>query len=127
MVGNVEVDAIVAFWTRPHTHYQVTHRLQSLGIPAAPALDGKELFEDPHLVARGFYEIVTTPGTGTYPYYSRPWRFSRTPARVHRPAPGLGEHNALVLGDLLGLSKDEIAGLQEQGVIGDEPAEQLVD
>ena len=122
-----EVDAIVGAWTRQLTHYAVMERLQRRGIPAAPALDGRELFDDPQLVARGFYEVVTTPGTGTYPYYSRPWRFSRTPARVHRPAPGLGEHNGLVLSGLLGLGPDEIAGLEEQGVIGNEPTEHLVD
>ena len=40
-----------------------------------------------------------------------PWRMSESPAHVRLPAPGPGEHNAYVLGELLGLSESEIAAL----------------
>ena len=46
-----------------------------------------------------------------------PWRFSRTPARLERWTPQLGEHNDYVFGDLLGLSRDEIRELVEAKVI----------
>ena len=42
--------------------------------------------------------------------------------RVHAtPAPGLGEHNALVLGDLLGLPDSELEALESRGIIGTRP------
>jgi crotonobetainyl-CoA:carnitine CoA-transferase CaiB-like acyl-CoA transferase len=37
------------------------------------------------------------------------------------PAPGLGEHNQDILEKLLGLSTQEIAALEAQGVIGTRP------
>jgi crotonobetainyl-CoA:carnitine CoA-transferase CaiB-like acyl-CoA transferase len=37
------------------------------------------------------------------------------------PSPSLGEHNRDVLGDLLGLSEQEIAALEAQGIIGTRP------
>jgi crotonobetainyl-CoA:carnitine CoA-transferase CaiB-like acyl-CoA transferase len=47
-----------------------------------------------------------------------PWRFSETPAHVRLPAPRPGEHNRYVFGDLLGLSSQEMAELEREGVIG---------
>ncbi len=47
-----------------------------------------------------------------------PFTLSGGPERVHtRPAPLLGEHNAELLGEL-GLTPDEIARLEVDGVIG---------
>ena len=44
-------------------------------------------------------------------------RFSRSPGRVERLAPGLGEHNQEVYSEILGYSAEEIAILKEEGVI----------
>jgi crotonobetainyl-CoA:carnitine CoA-transferase CaiB-like acyl-CoA transferase len=40
---------------------------------------------------------------------------------MRRPSPMLGEHNDEVLGELLGLSSDDLASLRERGLIGDRP------
>ena len=45
------------------------------------------------------------------------WHFSRTPAVVGT-TPKVGEHNEEVLGGLLGYSKEEIARLYAEDVIG---------
>ena len=44
-----------------------------------------------------------------------PARFSKTPWRMTRGAPCLGEHNEEVFGRLLGLSPDEVAELRGGG------------
>ena len=43
-------------------------------------------------------------------------RLSRTPARVRAPAPGLGEHNALIYGQLA-LDAAALQMLSDQGII----------
>jgi crotonobetainyl-CoA:carnitine CoA-transferase CaiB-like acyl-CoA transferase len=49
-------------------------------------------------------------------------RFSSGPSRWHeRPAPLLGEDNAELLGEL-GVSAEELAQLEADGVIGTAPA-----
>jgi crotonobetainyl-CoA:carnitine CoA-transferase CaiB-like acyl-CoA transferase len=45
-----------------------------------------------------------------------PWDFSETPASWKRGAPKLGEHTDEVLLEM-DYSKEEIAGLREEGVI----------
>jgi crotonobetainyl-CoA:carnitine CoA-transferase CaiB-like acyl-CoA transferase len=45
-----------------------------------------------------------------------PIRFDRTPGGIRTPAPGLGEHTDVVLGEA-GLTPDEIAGLRRSGAI----------
>ena len=46
-----------------------------------------------------------------------PAKFSKTPWKIERGAPCLGEHNDEVFSELLGLSQEEINSLREEGVI----------
>ena len=94
--------------------------LQAAGVAAAPVLTPPELNADPHLKERGFFENVTISEVGTHPYPGMFFKMSETPGRVRMPAPRLGQHNEYVLGELLGMSKNEIAKLAEE-VIGTRP------
>jgi crotonobetainyl-CoA:carnitine CoA-transferase CaiB-like acyl-CoA transferase len=46
---------------------------------------------------------------------------SESPGHVRLPAPAFGEHNGYVLGELLGLSGEEIAALEAEGITGTVP------
>ena len=46
-----------------------------------------------------------------------PWRLSDTPASIRRRGPLLGEHNYEIFERRLGMSREEIAGLEEEQVI----------
>jgi crotonobetainyl-CoA:carnitine CoA-transferase CaiB-like acyl-CoA transferase len=118
------LDEMLSAWTRGHDHYQAMQLLQDHGVPAGPVLTAGEVIVDPHLEARGFWDTVDHPEAGTYRQVSTPWRLSKSPRRVTTPAPGLGEHNGYVLGELLGLSVEEIATLAAEGIIGTHPPTQ---
>ena len=60
---------------------------------------------------------VALPHYGPEPLFRSPWRFSDLEPRIDRCGPSLGEHNAQVFGDLLGLPAGEIAELVAAGVI----------
>ena len=115
------LDSILTSWTQAHEHYQAMHLLQAHGVPAGAVLTGGETLVDPHLKARGFWDVVHNPEVGTYTQVTTPWRLSRSPRQTAQPAPGLGEHNHYVLGELLGLSDEDIATLEAQGIIGTRP------
>jgi crotonobetainyl-CoA:carnitine CoA-transferase CaiB-like acyl-CoA transferase len=120
------IDEAITAWSRALDHYEATRRLQSAGIAAAPVLANWELLSDPHLHTRGFYVPVPHPEVGVLPFPGMPWRFSRTPGAIRGGAPCFGEHNSLVLRDVLALSEDEIAGLYAEGVTADEPQVLLI-
>jgi len=72
---------------------------------------------DPHLRERGFFVEVEHPRAGKLVMPGAPFRMARTPWRIARPAPGVGEHNDEIYGGELGLSAGERRALRERGVI----------
>ena len=119
-----EIDRLLAAETAEWDAQQLMSALQAVGVPAGALLDSKEILFNPHLKERGFYEVVRHhPSTEMppLPYAGRPWKLSGTPAVPPRAAPVMGEHNEYVFGELLGMSGDEIAALESQGVIGYAP------
>lgn len=116
-----ELDRLIQDWTTGHDQYQVMHVLQAAGVPAGAVLDTRQVFEDPHLKQRGFFETVTHPEAGTHSYPGMFWKLSKTPGFIRAPAPCLGEHNRYVFGELLGMSEKEIEQLEKEKIIGTEP------
>ena len=117
-----ELDAIIGRWTRQKDRHEVAALMQGHGIAAGPVLDcGGDAYDDPHLQDRGYFQAVDHPDAGLHLLSGPIWRmFNRSEVR-HEPAPGLGQHNALVLGDLLGFSEDRLDMLDLARVIGTVP------
>lgn len=118
-----ELDRLIESWTSRHTHHEAMALLQEAGVPAGAVLDAAELLADEHLKEREFFLEIDHPEAGPGKYCSLPLKFSNAPAFGQRPAPCLGEHNAYVLGKLLGLPQEEIARLEEKGIIGTRPVD----
>jgi crotonobetainyl-CoA:carnitine CoA-transferase CaiB-like acyl-CoA transferase len=116
----VVIDAEISRWTRKFDHLELTHRLQAVGVPAGALLSAGELAEDPHLAARGYFELIDHPVAGTHRYPGMAWKLGSTPGRVRYPAPLFGQHNAEVLTEL-GIPEAEIARLEREEVIASAP------
>ena len=116
-----ELDKLIEEWTIGHGDYEVMHLLQKAGVAAAPVLSPPALLEEPHLKQRGFWEWIDRVQVGLRPYVGILPKMSKTPGTVRLPAPTLGQHNDYVLGELLGLTKEEIAMLATQRIIGTRP------
>ena len=112
-----DLDKLIEQWTINYTHYEVMERLQASGVAAMPSFSAEELFADPHLEEREVATEVNHPVMGKQVVLNPPWKFSETPASIERAAPLMGQHNDYVFGELLGMSKQEINQLTEEGVI----------
>lgn len=112
-------DQMVAAWTRTQTPAVIVETLRTQGIPAEPVMTGDRMYEIPQLDARGYYEELVHPVTGSHRYPGWPLRITPGPARHHRTAPPtLGQHNDEILRGL-GISDDELVSLRADQVIGE--------
>lgn len=112
-----ELDEAIGAWTRTCTREEVTRLLQGAGVPAFPSYTAADIAADPHLEARGTIVSMSGPDGESRKVVGPPWRFSRTPARLDRWTPALGEHNEYVFCDLLGIDREELATLVHDKVI----------
>ncbi len=78
----------------------------------------EQLLADSRLRERRFFEPVSHVEGGVIDMPALPWRLGMTPCHVRLPAPEPGQHNRYVLASLLGLSDEEIAALEEKGIVG---------
>jgi crotonobetainyl-CoA:carnitine CoA-transferase CaiB-like acyl-CoA transferase len=93
-------------------------RLEALKIGCGPINTLKEVFADPHVVARGV--VVAMPHAASpdgVKVIANPVRLSETPPDYRISPPTLGAHTESVLSDLLELSGAEIEGLRGRGVV----------
>jgi crotonobetainyl-CoA:carnitine CoA-transferase CaiB-like acyl-CoA transferase len=88
------------------------------GVPAGPVNTYDQMIADPHLTARGVTTTVQHPVLGPVRMLSSPLRLSKTPPRIQRAAPLLGQHTAQVLGSL-GYPDEEVSALQAAGAVYD--------
>ena len=111
-----ELDELIEKWTAEHTAEEVMTVLQEAGVAAGVVSNGRDVGEDPHLNARGFYRELDHPEIGRQRYLMPPFRLSRTPGEPSMPAPCLGQHNEYVYQQILGMSDEEFVRLLNEGV-----------
>jgi crotonobetainyl-CoA:carnitine CoA-transferase CaiB-like acyl-CoA transferase len=95
--------------------------LQAAGVKACRVIKPYDLTDDAGLQQRSFFQELSREASGTHAFKTWPFRFSSIDAAHKRQPPLLGEHNEAILRELLGLSDDELARLEEASVIGREP------
>ncbi len=114
--NQAELDGMIEAWTRQRDRDWVVAEFCRAGVAAAPSRNAADLYADPHLRERGAFVTVDHPELGELELVGLPWKMSDLESPV-RHAPLLGEDNDYVLGELLGLSPVEMAGLRERDII----------
>lgn len=116
-----ELDDLIGKATQHRDNYDLMHQLQRCGIPSAPVADIAEIFHEPQLRSRGFFQSMTKEWCGTEEYPGFPIKLSRTPGSITRATPRLGEDNEYVFREILGMNDEELMALSDKQVIGDYP------
>lgn len=91
-------------------------RLIERDVPAAPINTLDEVFADPQVREYGFPIEVEHPKMGKMKLLGSAVDMSRTPPKIDRPPPTLGEHTEEILTEL-GYDRVSIAELRNRGVI----------
>jgi crotonobetainyl-CoA:carnitine CoA-transferase CaiB-like acyl-CoA transferase len=115
-----EMNAYIETFTRTLPNDELLPLLERHNVPAAPVRGPGEAVRDPRVRARGetvplehpaFGRVADVVGMGV------PVTFSDAPAPCLRPAPSVGQDNALVYGEWLGYGQARVDALRAAGVI----------
>ena len=111
-----ELDKIISGWSANHTAERVETMMQDAGIAASVVENMADIFNDPQIKHREFFQLLKHSVIGEHNYRGLGFQLSKTPdARFAGPA--LGEHNEYVFKELLGMSDDEISDALVDGAI----------
>ncbi|MCC6382933.1 MAG: CoA transferase [Dehalococcoidia bacterium] len=112
------LDEGLATWTSREDDYDLFHRLQAAGVPAAPVLEASRALADQHFEQRGvFASRALFDVAGKFRFLAPFYRMPETPA-THRQSPvAMGEHNEYVYRELLGVGEEEYRRLVAEGHI----------
>lgn len=95
---------------------EILERLQAEGVPSAPLLDRMELLDNEQILANESIQRINIDGFGEVRQARPAARFSKTPTKLSRPAPKLGEHTHEVLSDI-GINETERKNLLNKKII----------
>jgi len=111
-----EIDAVLTAWTRGFEHRDLERRLVDAGVPASVVQRMTDLFEDPQIASRQYFQTLKHGEVGEIPYDGLMTRFSAKKTVLHKASPCVGEDTDYVMREILGLGDDEIADLVVKGI-----------
>lgn len=93
--------------------------LESMKIGCGPINDLEQVFNDPHVQARGMVHEMPHPAIGGDPVQlvSSPFKLTDGSIDYRHAPPQLGQHTEEILAEQLGMDDDEIAELRKAGAI----------
>jgi crotonobetainyl-CoA:carnitine CoA-transferase CaiB-like acyl-CoA transferase len=111
-----EINDLVGQWTSSLPATEVEAACVAHDVPVATAYTAVDIFDDPHIAARGDLVTVADPVIGDVRQQAPFPRFVGTPVEVPTGAPRLGEHTRDVLSSLLDLDDAELDRLATEHI-----------
>jgi crotonobetainyl-CoA:carnitine CoA-transferase CaiB-like acyl-CoA transferase len=112
-----EIDAHLGEWTSSRSAQDVMAVLQSAGVPAGVVQRSSDLLGDPQLEHRRFFRYMDHPEMGNIPHTGDRFRIRGYEGGPRFPAPLLGQHNEVVMREILGMTDEEMADVIASGAI----------
>lgn len=92
-------------------------RLEAAGLPCGPVNTVAEVLADPAVRHLKMVQEVEHPTLGKVPLLGIPFTLAGSPSVIRRPPPRLGEHTGEVLGEVLGISPEDVEALRREAVL----------
>lgn len=117
-VANVaRLDEAIGQWSRRYSADALVAMLDASDIPNCKAYTAADCATDPQYIARGMVRQVPDPHFGTVLHAGVVPHVPESPGVVRWAGPDLGEHNHMVLGELLGIDGAAVDALVAEGVL----------
>ena len=94
-----------------------TDRLETAGVATAPMNRLDQVLQDEQVLANDMVVPAALPDGSTVNLLGLPFKLSGTPGKPGTAPPEPGQHNEMLLVEMLGLSPNEIQALQDEGAI----------
>ena len=107
---------MVTDWSSTLTKQDAMAEMGGAGVPCGAVYDTMELHENPDFERRGIFQTIDHPTRGAFKMAAWPVKMSGTNVPVS-PSPLLGEHNASVYDEWIGLSAADLAALKENDAV----------
>lgn len=104
-------------WMAAHDSAEIEALFAENAAPGAMVKSAADLINDPHVLARDMVITLEDEELGPVRMPGVLPKLSRTPGEIRHTGQRLGQSNSEVFSDLLGLSKNDIAVLEQKGVI----------
>ncbi len=111
------LEALSEQWLTDRSRQEVYELALEYNVPGFPVQSMREVAEAEQLRTREFFVEVDHPVAGRVKQPGPPARYSRTPWRIRRPAPLLGQHTGEVLGPMLGYTGADVVALRHAGIV----------
>lgn len=115
--NDVELDSMFAWWFEQRDCEDVMTLFEKSDVVAGPVLDIRDIFKDPHYLARQNIVTVKDDDFGSVQMQSVVPKFKDTPGEVRHSGRGLGADNRAIYIEEMGMSEQKFAELQAKGVI----------
>ena len=110
-----QLNELVEKWTLKQNPEDIMTSLQKAGVAAGVVENTKDLSGDPQLKERGCFWIGHHEVLGEFSHLGQASILSKTPAKLYRSAPRMGEHTEYVCRELLGMSQEEFDACLMEG------------
>jgi crotonobetainyl-CoA:carnitine CoA-transferase CaiB-like acyl-CoA transferase len=112
-----ELDAIVGSWIAARDFGEVMAAFEEAGAAIAPIYDMQQVVNDPHVRATGMITTVDDEDLGPLRMQNLAFRLIESPGRIRFAGRRLGQDNDHVYGERLGIDREGIERLRDEGVI----------
>ncbi|HEX3063533.1 MAG TPA: CoA transferase, partial [Usitatibacter sp.] len=95
-----ELDAIIGEFVASRTQAENVAFFEKAEVTIGPIYDITQILEDPHFIEREVIADYPDPEMSRFPMHHVVPRLEGTPGTIRTPAPGLGQHNRELLGEV---------------------------